>query len=114
VGDPERRMRVLGWRLERDLVAWGLEVPRSLTLDEIAALAWVRARVDLSEPVAVLQAVLYGGAVAREEDVRAWRTGLKRIRRNLRQSRGLSKTLVAWYGCRRCKSRRIAAVRVRY
>lgn len=114
VGDPERRMRVLGWRLEQDLVAWGLEVPGSLTLDEIAALAWVRARVDLSEPVAVLQAVLYGGAVAREEDVRAWRTGLKRIRRNLRQSRGLSKTLVAWYGCRRCKSRRIAAVRVRY
>ena len=84
--------------LYTDLRDYGIEVPRSQTLDETVLLLKSSLGVDAGRVIARAQAVLFGGRSATEADV-ADLTALRReLKRKMRARAGRVKTVLVLYG----------------
>ena len=97
-GDPERRLRAAFALVLADLADFGFAVPRSWTLEETAAFVERRLGVDAEPVVARVQAVLFGGRPATEDDVTAVAALSRKLLRRLRDRAGRRRTLLALYG----------------
>ncbi len=100
-GDPERRLRTGVSLLVSDLRDYGLEVQPSQTLDETARFVKAYVGLDASALMDRIQAVLFGGRAATEDDVADLDRVHRELRRRLRGRRGPVATLRAAYGLRR-------------
>jgi len=107
-GDPGARLRVALAVLRADLADFGYAVPPSQTPDETAAFIGSRFDLDARPLVGRVQAVLFGGRVATEDDAAAAVAFRRELRRRLRKRAGRRRTLLALYGL----GRRTAAARV--
>jgi len=97
-GGMDGRFRTSLALLYTDLRDYGIEVPRSQTLDETALLLKSSLGVDAGRVIARAQAVLFGGRSATEADV-ADLTALRReLKRKMRARAGRVKTVLVLYG----------------
>ena len=78
----------------------GIDVPRSQTLDETALYLRERLGVDAGDLPARIQAVLFGGRPAADQDLADLASFRRRLRRSLREREGRMRALLALYGLR--------------
>ena len=97
-GDLERRLRAALALAYVEVEDFGLDLPRTNTLDETAAVLRARLGVDAGPLVARLQAVFFGGRAATAADVAAVAALRRELRRALRARFGRRRTLLAMYG----------------
>jgi transglutaminase-like putative cysteine protease len=100
-GDAERRLRAALALLYADLDDFGVDAPRSQTLEETAV--WLREHLglDAADVVARAQAVLFGGRAATVDDVAAVAALRRELLGRLRAHAGRRRALLALYGLRR-------------
>jgi transglutaminase-like putative cysteine protease len=97
-GDPECRLRASLALMYAELKDFGIDVPRSQTLEETSRLLKERVGLDATGAVDRVQAVLFGGRSVTGQDL-ADVTELRReLRRKLRAREGLVRGLLALYG----------------
>jgi transglutaminase-like putative cysteine protease len=96
--DPGRRLRVSLALVDAELRDFGVVVPRSFTLDELAVLSKERLGVEAAPLVARVQEVLFGGRAATEDDVAAAAAFRRELRHALRARFGRRRALLARYG----------------
>ena len=96
--DPGRRLRVSLALVDAELRDFGVVVPRSYTLDELAVLSKERLGVEAAPLVGRIQAVLFGGKAATEDDVAAVTAFHRELRHALRARFGRRRALLAVYG----------------
>ena len=96
--DPGRRLRVSLALVDAELRDFGVVVPSSYTLDELAVLSKERLGVEAAPLVARVQAVVFGGRAATEDDVAAAAAFRRELRRALRARFGRRRALLAMYG----------------
>ena len=97
-GGLERRLRASLALLYADIRDFGVKVPASRTLEETARQLRESLGVDATTVVDRVQAVLFGGRVATDEDVAEVARLRRQVRRRLRERRGWTRTLAALYG----------------
>ena len=76
----------------------GLALPASQTLDETGCLLRERFGVDTADFSERVQAILFGGRMATEQDVHDLRLLRRRVRAALRSRSGWVRSLAAAYG----------------
>ncbi|MBN2204921.1 MAG: hypothetical protein JW767_07855 [Thermoleophilia bacterium] len=96
--DHGRRLRASLALVDAELRDFGVVVPSSYTLDELAALSKERLGVEAAPLVARVQAVLFGGRAATEDDVAAAAAFRRELRHALRARFGRRRALLALYG----------------
>jgi protein-glutamine gamma-glutamyltransferase len=97
-GSREGRLRAVLGLIRADLRDFGLEVPVSLTWDEVAELIEDETGLD-ARPVAESgQRVIFGGREAVPEVLLQAGAFRDRLRRRLGSTHGWSGTVMAWYG----------------
>ena len=97
-GGLDRRLRASLALLYADIRDFGVKVPASRTLEETARQLRESLGVDATTVVDRVQAVLFGGRVATDEDVADVARLRRQVRRRLRERRGWTRTLAALYG----------------
>jgi hypothetical protein len=97
-GDPDARLRAAVALVYADLQEYGFAAPRSQTLDETAR--YLKTSLDLDAVTLVdrVQAVLFGGRVATEQDLADVAAFRRDLRGRLRARRGWLGTALALYG----------------
>jgi hypothetical protein len=100
---PDARLRAAVRSLYATLGDHGVHVPASQTLDETAALLGTRFGLDAGDVPSRVQAVLFGGRTATNDDV----DELRRLRRDLdarlRERESLRERIASLYGVRRMR-----------
>jgi protein-glutamine gamma-glutamyltransferase len=97
-GSPEERLHASLALVYAGLRDHGVQVPRSQTLDETARFLSESLNVDAGDLPARIQAVLYGGRPAGDEDLADLADLRRNLRRRLRERDGRIRTLLAVYG----------------
>jgi transglutaminase-like putative cysteine protease len=97
-GGLDRRLRASLALLYTELHDYGLEVPRSQTLDETSRFLRERLEVDSDGLADRLQAVLFGGRSATDSDVTRVGDLRRETKRRLRARVGWRRVLLALYG----------------
>lgn len=106
-GSREERLRALLGLIRADLCDFGVEVPVSLTWDEVAGLIEDETGLD-ARPVAESgQRVVFGGREAGPEVLGQAGVFRDQLRRRLRSTRGRVRTIMAWYGVGGLARRRV-------
>jgi transglutaminase-like putative cysteine protease len=97
-GDPDARLRAAVALVYADLQEYGRAAPRSQTLDETAR--YLKSSLDLDAVTLVerVQAVLFGGRAATEQDLADVAAFRRDLRRRLRAHTGWLGTALALYG----------------
>jgi transglutaminase-like putative cysteine protease len=97
-GSRPERLRASLSLLYADLKDYGVHVPRSHTLDETAG--FLKAYVDLDAGALVdrVQAVLFGGRPATEQDLADLAAFRRELRRRMRARKGRMRSVLALYG----------------
>jgi hypothetical protein len=98
---PEGRVRVRVRLLYATLRDHGLDVPASQTLEETAGLLHARYGVDAGGIPARVDAIVFGGLPASEDDVAALRALRRRVGAGLRRGESRAARLAGLYGLRR-------------
>ena len=99
-GSPEARLGASLALVYATLRDHGSDVPRSQTLDETARYLRDRLGVDAGDLPARIQAVLFGGRPAADQDLADLAALRRSLRRRLREREGRTKALLALYGLR--------------
>ena len=97
-GDPGCRLRASLTLVRIELGDFGIEVPRSQTLEETSRLLSKRLDLDATALVDAVQEVLWGGRAATEQDLTAVAAFRRELRRRLRTRSGWRRTILALYG----------------
>lgn len=103
-GPYERRLRMLGHQLLAEVRAFGIPVSRALTWEEVGQLVNRRLGQDLGPAIYRMERVCFGKYEATSEDVSLWQDAVRRVRRELRMTRGWLRTLIALYDVRYLRS----------
>jgi transglutaminase-like putative cysteine protease len=97
-GGADERLRASVALVYAELGDYGIDVPRSQTLDETARSLNERLDLDASALAERVQAVVYGGRRATEADVAALAAFRRALRRRLRERTGWRRAILALYG----------------
>jgi transglutaminase-like putative cysteine protease len=99
-GTPDRRLRAALALIYAELGDYGIDVPRSQTLEETSGLLREQLDLDAASLTARLDAVLFGGRAADERDLADLARLRADLRRRLRARKGWPSALLAGYGLR--------------
>ena len=99
-GGTDARLRASLRLVYAELRDHGFDVPASQTLEETALALRGRLGLDADPLVDRVQAVLYGGRAATEDDVAAVAAFRRSLRRRLRERSGWPRSVLALYGIR--------------
>ena len=97
-GDAERRLRAALSIVYKDLRDYGVEVPPSRTLPETVRFLREYLGLDATALAFRVEAVLFGGRPATQDDLADMSTFRRELKRSLRARRGWARTLLASYG----------------
>jgi transglutaminase-like putative cysteine protease len=99
-GSPDRRLRAALALVYAELGDYGIDVPRSQTLEETSGLLREQLDLDATSLTARLDAVLFGGRAADERDLADLARLHADLRRRLRTQQGWLRAVLAGYGLR--------------
>lgn len=97
-GPADRRLRTVLSLVYAALKDHGVEIRRSQTLHETAGVLRRELGVDAFAAFDRVEAVLYGGRAATEQDLAAVAALRREVERRLRARSGRVRTILAWYG----------------
>ena len=99
-GSPDRRLRAALALVYAELGDYGIDVPRSQTLEETSGLLREQLDLDATSLTARLDAVLFGGRAADERDLADLARLRADLRHRLRTQKGWLSAVLAGYGLR--------------
>ena len=99
-GSPDRRLRTSLALVYAELGDYGIDVPRSQTLQETSELIKEQLAVDATALTTRLDAVLFGGRAIDERDLADLAQLRAELRRRLRAQKGWPRAVLAGYGLR--------------
>ena len=97
-GSPEKRLRAAVAQVYAELRAYGVDAPRSRTLQETARYLERDLDLDATSLACRVESVLYGGRPATRQDLADLAELRRRLQRRLRARKGWARALVAAYG----------------